>query len=60
MSEQHLILGEHPTPRVTITYGAITPYRFCLYLDGIPHKRFIHLDEAIEAFERAAKEKEYK
>ena len=60
MSERHFIRGEYPTPRVTLTYGAITPYRYCLYLDGIPHKRFIYLDEAIEAFEQATKEKEYK
>lgn len=60
MTEQPFVRGEYPTPRVTLTYGAITPYRYCLYLDGIPHKRFIYLDEAIEAFEQATKEKEYK
>ena len=26
-SERHFIRGEYPTPRVTLTYGAITPYR---------------------------------
>ena len=59
MIEQHFIRGEYPTPRVTLTYGAITPYRYCLYIEGLPHKRFIHLDEAIEAFEQAAKDYSY-
>ena len=51
--------GERPYPRVVLSYGAITPYRYCLYIDGSPHKRFIHLDEAIEAFEQAAKDYSY-
>ena len=59
MIEQHFIRGEYPTPRVTLTYGAIAPYRYCLYIEGSPHKRFIHLDEAIEAFEQAAKDYSY-
>ena len=59
MIEQHFIRGEYPTPRVTLTYGSITPYRYCLYIEGLPHKRFIHLDEAIEAFEQAAKDYSY-
>ena len=59
MIEQPFIRGEYPTPRVTLTYGAITPYRYCLYIDGSPHKRFISLDEAIEAFEQAAKDYSY-
>ena len=59
MSERHFIRGEYPTPRVTLTYGAITPYRYCLYIEGSPYKRFIHLDEAIEAFEQAAKDYSY-
>ena len=59
MSERHFIRGEYPTPRVTLTYGAITPYRYCLYINDVPHKRFIYLDEAIEAFEQAAKDYSY-
>ena len=59
MSDRHFIRGECPTPRVALTYGAIAPYRHCLYINGIPHKRFIYLDEAIEAFEQAAKEHSY-
>lgn len=59
MAEQPFIRGEHPTPRVTLTYGVITPYRFCLYIDGSPHERFIDPDEAIDAFEQAVKDYSY-
>lgn len=59
MLEQHFIRGEYPTPRVTLTYGAITPYRYCLYIDGSPHERFIYLDEAVQAFEQAAEDYSY-
>lgn len=42
--------GERPYPRVVLSYGAITPYRYCLYIDGSPVERFIWQDEAIAAF----------
>lgn len=51
--------GEWPMPNVTLTYGAITPYRYCLYVKGLPKERFIYQEEALEAFEKAAKENKY-
>lgn len=45
--------GERPYPRVVLSYGAITPYRYCLYIDGSPVERFIWQDQAIAAFQKA-------
>lgn len=45
--------GERPYPRVVLSYGAITPYRYCLYIDGSPVERFIWQDQAIAAFTKA-------
>lgn len=45
--------GERPYPRVVLSYGAITPYRYCLYIDGTPTERFIWQDQAIAAFQKA-------
>lgn len=51
--------GEWPMPNVTLTYGAITPYRYCLYVKGSPQERFIYPEQALEAFEKAVKENKY-
>ena len=50
---------EFPTPRVALTYGVITPYRYSLLINGIPHERFIWKKEAVEAFEKSVKEHSY-
>lgn len=50
---------EFPIPRVALTYGAITPYRYSLLINGIPHERFIRENEAVEAFGKAVKEHSY-
>ena len=51
-----LCLNGHNKKQLTLTYGEITPYVWCVYVNGIPEKRFIRREEAIHYLNEISKE----
>lgn len=49
-------LNGHNKKQWTLTYGETTPYVWCVYVNGIPEKRFIRREETIHYLEEISKE----
>lgn len=46
----------HNETQWALTHGETTPYEWCVYMNGVPQKRFIRREDAIHYLNEISKE----